>query len=47
MTGAGVNLASEKATVTFDPVQVTSEDLVVAVGKDRLQPVSGRSIRRW
>jgi len=32
VTGAGVNLASEKATVTFDPVQVTSEDLVVAVG---------------
>ncbi len=30
---AGVNLASEKATVAFDPDEVTTDDLVLAVGK--------------
>jgi cation-transporting ATPase V len=30
---AAVNLASEKATVTYDPAQVSVDDLVAAVGK--------------
>ncbi|HEX2272630.1 MAG TPA: cation transporter, partial [Acidimicrobiales bacterium] len=30
---AGVNLASERATVTFDPARVSVDDLVAAVGR--------------
>ena len=32
VASAGVNLASEKATVAFDPAVVTADDLVAAVG---------------